>query len=90
MPNFRKNDIYIYIYAKKDKTGSQNPTRQTRHSWRMGRQNGEGNERRCKNHDEHVPVLVLATTTTTTSLMAAAAKLQRRARGAAGAAAAGA
>jgi hypothetical protein len=51
MPNFRKNDIYIYIYAKKDKTGSQNPTRQTRHSWRMGRQNGEGNEMRKRERE---------------------------------------
>ncbi len=39
----------------------------------------------CKNHDEHVRVLVLVLATTTTSLMAAAAKLQRRARAAAGA-----
>jgi hypothetical protein len=39
-------------------------------------------EMRCKNHDEHVPVLVLATTTTTTSLngssqIAAACKSSR-------------
>jgi hypothetical protein len=53
MQNFRKNYyIYISIFAKKDETGSQNPTRQTRHSWRIGRQKWEGNERRKKRETE--------------------------------------
>jgi hypothetical protein len=36
------------IFAKKEETGSQNPTRQTRHSWRIGRQKWEVNEIRKK------------------------------------------
>jgi hypothetical protein len=44
MQNFRKK--YMSIFAKKEETGSQNPTKQTRHSWRIGRQKWEVNEMR--------------------------------------------